>query len=151
MDVICAQSNIYIYIYVYIYIYIYTTSQCLQSSPSMCVSTHHEYSTASLLGEAWGRSTIKMPSYWQRNSHYMKKHVTMIEIQCQETRSLFWSAALVTNICVVGMCHNCSIMADLRFAPSQWEAALLFNDISHWLGENQESALLMLWLAGCST
>ena len=31
--------------------------------------------------------------------------------------------------------------ADSRFAPCQWEMALLCNDISHWLGANLESAL----------
>ena len=31
--------------------------------------------------------------------------------------------------------------ADSRFAPSQWETALLCNDISHWLGTSLESAL----------
>ena len=29
--------------------------------------------------------------------------------------------------------------ADSRFAPSQWETALLCNDVSHWLGANLES------------
>ena len=29
--------------------------------------------------------------------------------------------------------------ADSRFAPSQWEMALLCNDVSHWLGANLES------------
>ena len=28
--------------------------------------------------------------------------------------------------------------ADSRFAPSQWETAFLFNDVSHWLGANLE-------------
>ena len=32
--------------------------------------------------------------------------------------------------------------ADSRFAPSQWETALLCNDFSHWLVANPESALL---------
>ena len=32
--------------------------------------------------------------------------------------------------------------ADSRFAPSQWETALLCNDVSHWLGANLELALL---------
>ena len=32
--------------------------------------------------------------------------------------------------------------ADSRLAPSQWEAALLSNDVSHWLGASLESALL---------
>ena len=31
--------------------------------------------------------------------------------------------------------------ADSRFAPSQWEVALLCNAISHWLGANLESTL----------
>ena len=29
--------------------------------------------------------------------------------------------------------------ADYRFAPSQWETALLCNDVSHWMGANLES------------
>ena len=33
---------------------------------------------------------------------------------------------------------------DTRFAPSQWETALLFNDVSHWLGASQESVLHMI-------
>ena len=31
--------------------------------------------------------------------------------------------------------------AHCRFAPSQWETALLCNDVSHWLGASLESAL----------
>ena len=31
--------------------------------------------------------------------------------------------------------------ADSRFAPIQWEMALLCNNVSHWLGANLESAL----------
>ena len=31
--------------------------------------------------------------------------------------------------------------ADSRFAPSQWEMALLCTDVSHWLSTNLESAL----------
>ena len=34
--------------------------------------------------------------------------------------------------------------ADSRFAPSLWETALLCNDVSHWLGANLESALLLI-------
>ena len=35
----------------------------------------------------------------------------------------------------------CNGRADSRFAPSQWETALLCNDVSHWLGASLESAL----------
>ena len=31
--------------------------------------------------------------------------------------------------------------ADFRFVPSPWETALLYNDVSHWLGASQESTL----------
>ena len=34
--------------------------------------------------------------------------------------------------------------ADSRFVPSQWEMALLFNDVSHWLGTSLESAVQWL-------
>ena len=33
--------------------------------------------------------------------------------------------------------------ADSRFSPSQWETALLCNDVSHWLGANLESAMIL--------
>ena len=33
------------------------------------------------------------------------------------------------------------LRADSRFAPSQWEMALLCNDVSHWSGASLESAL----------
>ena len=32
--------------------------------------------------------------------------------------------------------------ADSGFAPSQWETALLCNDVSHWLGVNLESCFI---------
>ena len=34
-----------------------------------------------------------------------------------------------------------SSSADSRFAPRQWETALLCNDVSHWLGASLESTL----------
>ena len=41
---------------------------------------------------------------------------------------------------VVGCCNRFRV--DSRFAPSQWETALLCNDVSHWLGANLESTLV---------
>ena len=34
--------------------------------------------------------------------------------------------------------QNFDIRADPKLAPSQWEAALFCNDVSHWLGASQE-------------
>ena len=43
----------------------------------------------------------------------------------------------------VHRCIYASIgMADSRFAPSQWETALLCNDVSHWLDASLESVLI---------
>ena len=49
-------------------------------------------------------------------------------------------------------CHSWTyVRADSRFAPSQWETALLCNDVSHWLGANLESALYVCqtWSSLC--
>ena len=39
---------------------------------------------------------------------------------------------------------NSYVKADSRFAPSQWETALLCNDVSRWLGASIKSALYVL-------
>ena len=49
-----------------------------------------------------------------------------------------WYGVLSSLLSCVG-----SIRADSRFAPRQWETALLCNDVSHWLGANLKSALGM--------
>ena len=49
------------------------------------------------------------------------------------------SPGLVPNFHVLG--PDDPFRADSKFAPSQWEMALLCNDVSHWLGANLESAL----------
>ena len=47
---------------------------------------------------------------------------------------------LYPNYCADSSYHR----ADSRFAPSQWETALLYNDFSHWLVENLESVLYQI-------
>ena len=43
-------------------------------------------------------------------------------------------------------CHIWTLLrSDSRFASSQWEKALLCNDVSHWLGANLESSLITLY------
>ena len=51
------------------------------------------------------------------------------------------TAMSLENWCKVKGKLNTTMGADSRFAPSQWETALLCNDVSHWLGANLESAL----------
>ena len=38
----------------------------------------------------------------------------------------------------------CIFRADSRFVPSQWEMALLSNNVTHWLGTSLESALILV-------
>ena len=40
-----------------------------------------------------------------------------------------------------GVNQGSILRTDSRFAPSQWEMALLCNDVSHWLGASLESSL----------
>ena len=53
------------------------------------------------------------------------------------------SLATHVSICVIELGHRwfAYLRANSRFAPSQWETALLCNDVSHWLGASLESAL----------
>ena len=39
------------------------------------------------------------------------------------------------------LCSQCSLWADSRLAPSQWETSLQSNAVSHWLVANLESSL----------
>ena len=63
--------------------------------------------------------------------------------------SLFFAQA---SVCYIwrgsprSLCNWKWDVTDSRFAPSQWETALLCNDVSHWLGASLESALNVLWL-----
>ena len=47
---------------------------------------------------------------------------------------------------LIGMLQCVSHRADSRLAPSQWETSLQSNAVSHWLGINLESALMIQML-----
>ena len=60
-----------------------------------------------------------------------------------------WMGALPGHVTqlplsAVAIPGNYLYMADSRFAPSQWETALLCNDVSHLLGVNLESAMFYM-------
>ena len=52
-----------------------------------------------------------------------------------------WNGSYITHT------YTYADRADSRFAPSQWETALLCNDVSHWLGASPESALCISYLS----
>ena len=52
---------------------------------------------------------------------------------------IFFVTGINKNRCIIVICR-----ADCRFAPSQWETALLCNDVSYWLGASLDSALICI-------
>ena len=46
-------------------------------------------------------------------------------------------------VCFTAQITSATYSGDSRFAPNQWEKALLCNGVSHWLGTNLESALYL--------
>ena len=64
---------------------------------------------------------------------------------CPPSGSIALISSTCTSLTVHVMITQCLglktyIRAASRFAPSQWETALLCNDVSHWLGASLESA-----------
>ena len=60
-------------------------------------------------------------------------------------RSGYWRSdtAIMSYRCLgLGIRLTIITRADSRFVPSQWETALLCNDVSHWLDASLESALI---------
>ena len=81
------------------------------------------------------------------NSHYLSRCWHTCTIDCNKRQ---WNSNQTTEIFIQKCIWICLQMpsilgADLRFVPSQWETALLCNDVSHWLGANLESALILFW------
>ena len=78
---------------------------------------------------------------------------------CASTRSLdAWkNESLCEELCARACDMQCAARivsrADSKFAPRQWETALLCNDVSHWLGASLKSAqvfILRYWLCSCT-
>ena len=52
-----------------------------------------------------------------------------------------WWQKTITKMLICSLAIEWYHRADSRYAPSQWETALLCNDVSHWLGASLKSAL----------
>ena len=93
-----------------------------------------------------GKSTLVQVMAWcrQATSHYLSQcwprsvspygitRAQWVKMLCIMIWFLFHSIGSV-------ICYQ--YRADSRFAPGQWETALLCNGVSHWLGANLESSL----------
>ena len=74
------------------------------------------------------------------NSVSLGKKMAQIEMFSLEENGLIWSFKYKGP--KLGHCSGLI----LGFVPSEWETALLRNDVSHWLGANLELALLLCLL-----
>ena len=66
-----------------------------------------------------------------------------ISLWCNSTVRTFTHSVVHSCSCLFGRLLINYCRDDTRFACSQWETALLCNDVSHWLGARLESALFM--------
>ena len=71
-------------------------------------------------------------------------------------QTTYWTIVILLSKCHAAVClcvidsmgsahRNRAVniyIADSRFAHSQWETMLFYNDVSHWLGASLESALI---------
>ena len=104
------------------------------------------------MGPIWGRQDSGGPHVGPMNFAIWVVYNSFYDIKVR-VHSLIHVPSLPFHACVI-----CSIglylvniilyiyiyiyaRADSRFAPSQWETALLCNDVSHWLGVGLESAM----------
>ena len=76
----------------------------------------------------WFRSAI-----WEKNDRIMRSFYCSVIIHCNVERGC-----------------NCLLYyrADSRLAPSQWDTSLQSNAVSHWLGANLETVLVLYSLQG---
>ena len=78
---------------------------------------------------------VTHPPQTQRFNSCNHSGCSMIPSPCRSSLSLVHS--------VTAQCDSWP-RAVSRFAPSQWETALLCNDVSHWLGASLEPALMAM-------
>ena len=76
---------------------------------------------------AWMNNWVNNPEAGDLRCHHAHYDVSVMNLA-------YWLASHSLDQC----------RADSRFVPSQWETALLCNDISHWLATNLELALSLV-------
>ena len=77
-------------------------------------------------------------------STYTTTHISL------NAHNIYMDCAILKYQHKANDCINIIIRDDSRFAPSQWETALLCNNVSHWMGTSLESALITEQWQMCS-
>ena len=113
--------------------------------------TFHSWKCICKCGLRNGGHDVQGEMSWTIFSWERTLHVKLMreDITC-ETSFLRMSLEMGGLLETVEISRNQAIYmfrADSRFVPSQWEMALLCNDVSHWLGASLELALYVLFPA----
>ena len=87
----------------------------------------------------------QLPSLWLVETFPDLHRFDKLNFRCHQIRkALQWQTILISGEYLI---HHRSrlrvynIRTDTRFAPCQWETALLCNDVSQWLGASLKSSL----------
>ena len=102
------------------------------------------------LAQQWSLRKVRVRFPWQQTqmNQLWVQQLSMWRLRrkpSQWTRIPAWLKVQYTFCHIVQKLVR-SFRADSRFAPHQWETVLLCNNVSHWLGANLESALVIgLW------
>ena len=102
----------------------------------ICPSSKHTPSYTIYYDEVWTVKHFTGPEYmWHNYTHDELVLVCcLLDVEyLSERKAPSWPTYATEYYC----------RAYSRFAPSQWETALLCNDVSHWLGASLESALYL--------
>ena len=79
--------------------------------------------------------------WWIHRKHWLCNQQVQI-LNCVMLYWLILPISLRFTSVALRQSYNCSSRAESRFVTSQWETALLCNNVSRWLGASLESALL---------
>ena len=106
----------------------WSTISIHSNKSSLKLPSHSNKSSLKLPSHS-NKSSLKLPSHSNKSSlklpnlHHPTSHPQICDLDWRNDDGEAWGDVIRT---------------DFRFAPSQWETALLCNDVSHWLGASLE-------------
>ena len=103
------------------------------------IDTHTD--THTLTDTQTGAMTIPEGQNWPRVKHEKNMDVIPIYLQAFYTHNKLWLKVQCYHLADVNPLDG---RAYFRFAPSQWETALLCNDVSCWLGARLQLLVLKI-------
>ena len=115
---------------------------------SLCVSAC-SFSSLTSLEVAWARMrawrTISPVSPLLSNNWSVAVRIVSTapsgSYKEKHSRKVWKTGRVTISLSHISRFHTCKHRGDSRFAPSQWEMAVLCNNVSHWLGASLELAL----------